>query len=141
MRRGLEPVIATIIIIAITLGIAIAFIGWMWGFWGTHSTVHAEALQFYSDSYFSGSDIYLHVKTHLNPEARFKVSVPGYGINSIEVYKVEAGQVRVDNGVIIAKVGSDFWIKISLDRPISSSEIRIKIYSDLGYLYWYSIRG
>jgi len=41
--RGIEPIIAVVILVAVTLVIAIGVIGWLMGWWGTLGTV--ESLQ------------------------------------------------------------------------------------------------
>ena len=142
MRRGIEPVIAEIILIAVAIAIAIAFASWIFGFWNVHSSSHGEGLQFYPDSYVSttGNEIYLHLKAHLNPTISFYIDIPGYDINDISVVKVISGDVSVNsNNKIVAKIGSEFWLKIDLNSPVSGSEIKVKIYSDQGYVYWYTI--
>ena len=35
LRRGISPVIATVIIVAVTLAIAVAVVGWLVGLWGS----------------------------------------------------------------------------------------------------------
>ncbi len=35
MKKGISPVIATVILVAVTLAIAVAIIGWLFGLWGS----------------------------------------------------------------------------------------------------------
>jgi len=49
LSKGIEPIIAVVILIAVTLVIAIGVIGWIMGWWGTLGST--ENLQFYPDSY------------------------------------------------------------------------------------------
>ncbi|MCE4629131.1 MAG: hypothetical protein F7C82_02515, partial [Desulfurococcales archaeon] len=101
-------------------------------------------LQFYPDSYISQnrSVIYLHLKTHIDPEITFYVDVPGYTVSDVKVTQIVAGDVTVDvNNKVTAKIGSEFWIKIVLNTPISDSDVEVKIYSDQGYVYWYTIHS
>ncbi|GBF09550.1 hypothetical protein apy_12750, partial [Aeropyrum pernix] len=37
-RRGISPVIATVIIVAVAIAISIAVAGWLFGLWGSFAT-------------------------------------------------------------------------------------------------------
>lgn len=144
MRRGIEPVVAEIILIVVTIAIVIAFASWMFGFWNVHSTSHTQGLQFYPDSYVSsdGSEIYLHLKTHMDPAITFYVDVPGYTVSDVQITQVITGDITVDaNNKVTAKIGSEFWLKVVLSSPLSDTDVKVKIYSDKGYVYWYTIHG
>jgi len=77
LYRGIEPIIAVVILVAITLVIAIGVIGWIMGWWGTFGAT--ESLQFYPDSYIQGSQhVYLHLKNTGSASAViYKVEVSG----------------------------------------------------------------
>jgi len=60
-RKAISPILATVIIIAVTLVIAIGVIGWIMGIWGTFGST--ERLQIMPDSkLYSNKTIVLHVK-------------------------------------------------------------------------------
>jgi len=48
LRRGIEPIIAVVILVAVTLVIAIGVIGWLMGWWGSIGAT--ESLIIYGDS-------------------------------------------------------------------------------------------
>ena len=62
LRKAISPILATVIIIAVTLVIAIGVIGWIMGIWGTFGST--ESLQIYPDSYINvtNSTVVLHIK-------------------------------------------------------------------------------
>ena len=76
LRRGIEPIIAVVILVAVTLVIAIGVIGWIMGWWGAFGAT--ETLQNFPDSYIQGTTLYLHVKNTGSAAAViYKVEVPG----------------------------------------------------------------
>jgi len=144
MRRGIEPIVAEVILIVVAIAIAIAFASWMFGFWNVHSTSHTQGIQFYPDSYVSSNreEIYLHLKTHMDPAITFYVDVPGYTVSYVQVSQVIMGDVTVnENNEVTAKIGSEFWLKVVLSSPLSDSDVKVKIYSDKGYVYWYTVHS
>jgi flagellin-like protein len=80
LSKGIEPIIAVVILIAVTLVIAIGVIGWIMGWWGTLGST--EQLQFYPDSYINATTdsekLYLHVKNTGSASAViYKIEISG----------------------------------------------------------------
>jgi cytochrome b len=82
---GIEPIIAVVILVAVTLVIAIGVIGWIMGWWGTFGAT--ESLQFYPDSYIKvgaageQNTLILHVKNAGSASAViYKVEISGVAI-------------------------------------------------------------
>ena len=78
--RGIEPIIAVVILVAVTLVIAIGVIGWIMGWWGTMGAV--ESLQIYPDSYINTTSktLVLHIKNTGSATAViYKVEIVGVG--------------------------------------------------------------
>jgi flagellin-like protein len=84
LRRGIEPIIAVVILVAVTLVIAIGVIGWIMGWWGTFGAT--EALQFYADSaivYSTNANAWL-LQLHLK----------NTGSASAVIYKIEISGIK-----------------------------------------------
>lgn len=79
MRKGISPVIATVIIVAVAIAIAIAVAGWLMGLWGAYGKY--ESVHILPDSYIetgNNSILHLHLKNDGNSEALiYKVVVNG----------------------------------------------------------------
>jgi len=80
LSRGIEPIIATIIIVAVTLVIAIAVIGWIMGWWGA-LTGGQEMVQVFADSH-------LYVSAD-GKTATAEIHVANKGGATATIYKVE----------------------------------------------------
>ncbi|ADM28480.1 conserved hypothetical protein [Ignisphaera aggregans DSM 17230] len=81
LSRGIEPIIATIIIVAVTLVIAIAVIGWIMGWWGA-LTGGQEMLQVFADSR-------LRITSPDGNQAEAEIHVANKGGATATIYKVE----------------------------------------------------
>jgi hypothetical protein len=139
-RRAMEPVVALIILVGVAIAVALAFASWMLGFWSVHSTIHGQAIDIYEDSYYSAENhtLYLHLKTHIDPEAILWFEVTGAGnVTSINVVRVLSGDVQVVDEKVIAKVGSEFWIAIETSNTVpAGTMVYFKIYTEKGYVVW-----
>jgi flagellin-like protein len=82
LRRGIEPIIAVVILVAVTLVIAIGVIGWIMGWWGTFGAT--EALQFYADSQIIKTDNTWLLQLHLK----------NTGSASAVIYKIEISGIK-----------------------------------------------
>jgi len=86
-RKGISPVIATVIIVAVALAIAIAAVGWVMGIWGS-VTGGTEVLKIMPDSNITiqtenNATLFLHVKNEGGATAKIiKIEVVGVGTNS-----------------------------------------------------------
>jgi len=86
LRRGIEPIIAVVILVAVTLVIAIGVIGWIMGWWGTFGAT--ESIQFFPDSNITitggSANLYLHAKNTGSASAIiYKIEVLGIGSATI----------------------------------------------------------
>ncbi len=137
-RRCIDPLIALIILIGVTITIAVAFASWAMGLWNTQSRV-VEAITIEGSQYTPSNytlKILLHV--HMKPKAViYKVTISGeeveYWLDSIEVGAVTFDQ---STGKIIAPVGSKFWLGAKLPKPLpSGTAVEVRIYTETGYMY------
>ncbi len=82
-RKAISPILATVILIAVTLVIAIGVIGWIMGIWGSFGTT--ESIQIYPDSkLYTTNKIELHIKnTGSAPAVIYKIEIVGVNSTSI----------------------------------------------------------
>jgi len=79
LRRGISPVIATVIIVAVAVAISIAVVGWIMGLWGSIAG-GTESLKIYPDSYINvtNTTIYLHIANTGSASAViYKIEIAG----------------------------------------------------------------
>ena len=93
-RKAISPILATVIIIAVTLVIAIGVIGWIMGIWGSFGST--ESLQIYPDSYInvSNKSLVLHVKNTGTAASKItKIEI--VGVVSLDVsYSLSPGEEK-----------------------------------------------
>ncbi len=132
-RKGISPVLATVIIIAVTLVIAIGVIGWIMGIWGSFGTT--ESLQVFPDSNIdTGSNtLTLHVKNT--------------GTASAVIYKVEIVGVETVTSfgtvtTVAISPGVDTTLSISLTGTYTpGTYYTVKIYTQAGNIYTAQVRA
>uniref|UniRef100_A0A7C2ZL51 Type IV pilin n=1 Tax=Ignisphaera aggregans TaxID=334771 RepID=A0A7C2ZL51_9CREN len=93
LYKGIEPIIAVVILVAVTLVIAIGVIGWIMGWWGSMGAT--EQLQLYADSNLTVSS---------GGSGTLELRVANKGSASAVIYKVEI-------------VGTACTVEISDDTP------------------------
>ncbi|MEM4851034.1 MAG: archaellin/type IV pilin N-terminal domain-containing protein [Desulfurococcaceae archaeon] len=128
--KGIEPIIAVVILVAVTLVIAIGVIGWIMGWWGTFGAT--ESIRVYPDSYITGNTLYLHIKNEGSAAAViYKIEVSGLGTASITntngtLGTPSGGEVKVDPG-------AEGWITCSLGTPaVAGTRYQVTIYTRAG---------
>ena len=131
---GIEPIIAVVILVAVTLVIAIGVIGWLMGWWGTIGAT--EQLILYGDSKLKVGDNTVTVELH----------VANKGSVAAVIYKVEvAGKSTTDltmdntqcnNGCTLTP-GADKTItaKLSDLGLVPGTSYVVKVYTKAGSTY------
>ena len=129
LRKGISPVIATVIIVAVALAIAIAVVGWIMGIWGA-VTGGTEMLRVLPDSNITITDtnatLYLHIRNEGSGTAVIEKIVVGNSvITDITDNKVPPG---------------DHWIiKTNINTTeaaiAAGATYTVKIYTAAGYTY------
>ena len=116
-RRGISPVIATVIIVAVAVAISIAVVGWIMGLWGSIAG-GTESLKIYPDSYLQwkkkGEDYVLNVSIHM----------ANTGSAAAVIYKVEILGVGTCDGTgneLTLNPGDDKWVVITNDSDVRPS--------------------
>ena len=117
--RGISPVIATVIILAVTIAIAVAVIGWITGLFGA-TTGGTEQLQVMPDSkLFSNGTLILHLRNSGSADA--------------VVYKVEIVGVGSQATTVTVTKGTDTTITVSGFSGITAgAQYTIKVYTQSG---------
>ena len=153
--RGISPVIATVIILAVTVAIAVAVIGWITGLFGA-ATGGTEQLQLMPDSYINVSDIdpitfnrvaglHLHVANKGTDvtissievvETREKLPGPYYVLDSDAPSVRKAYEETHGTTTRVIRAGSDVWILATLSKSyVAGAQYTVKIYTKGGNVF------
>lgn len=120
--RGIEPIIAVVILVAVTLVIAIGVIGWIMGWWGTMGAT--ESLQIYPDSIlYSNGTLILHIKNT--------------GTAAAVIYKVEIVGIGAKSTTETLTPGEDKTLTVSISATgiTPGANYQVKIYTQAGNVY------
>ncbi len=128
LRKGISPVIATVIIVAVAVAIAIAVVGWIMGLWGSVAG-GTESIKIYPDSYLSADTangqtiVYLHIKNE--------------GSASAVVYKVEVGGIgSVDTDATVTPAQeTTLTLTVSGKACTAGGYYLVKVYTKAGNVY------
>jgi len=123
LNKAISPILATVILIAVTLVIAIGVIGWIMGIWGTFGTT--ETLQIMPDS-------------KLYTDGTVSLNVKNSGTAPAVVYKVEV--VGVDSVTLSDKVtiapGTTMTVAAFVSGTYTpGARYQVKIYTEAGNVY------
>ncbi|MEM1694882.1 MAG: archaellin/type IV pilin N-terminal domain-containing protein [Ignisphaera sp.] len=146
LYRGIEPIIAVVILVAVTLVIAIGVIGWIMGWWGTLGAT--EVLQTFPDSKIiissaagGGGQCYLvlHIQNKGTADAAInKIEVAGTSITRFTSPSNCPGTVDVSGNLLVLKPGPDTEIyigPINLENVYPSASYSVAIYTKTGNRY------
>ncbi len=147
MRRGISPILASVIIIAVTLVIAIGVIGWVMGLWGGFGTT--ESLQIYPDSYAkiprvaTNIRIYLHVKNTGSTTLKItKIEISGLPncVKDDKTWVLEPGEEAIlkNNGGKYSPNDNINLYKLIWMRNcqlVPGATYQIKVYTEAGNVY------
>ena len=128
--RGIEPIIAVVILVAITLVIAIGVIGWLMGWWGGMGQV--EALVIHPDSkLYANGTIALHVENK--------------GSAAAVIYKVEivgVGSANIDPARTLSP-GQEATITVNVTnaRLVAGASYVVRVYTRAGNVYPVTLRA
>ena len=124
LNKAISPILATVILIAVTLVIAIGVIGWIMGIWGAFGST--ETLQIMPDS-------------KLYTDGTVSLSVKNSGTASAVVYKVEVvgvGSATLDNNKVTITPGATKAVEASVEGTCTpGAKYQVKIYTEAGNVY------
>jgi hypothetical protein len=134
---GIEPIIAVVILVAITLVIAIGVIGWLMGWWGGAGQVETLVLHPDSKLYADGT-IVLHVENK--------------GTAAAVIYKVEVVGVKdttkltpsggAEATAITLTPGQDITFTAKIDAMLTAgASYVVRVYTKAGNMYPITLRA
>jgi len=122
--RGISPVIATVIILAVTVAIAVAVIGWITGLFSS-ATGGTEELQIMPDSYINAS----------GTQAVLILHVVNKG-SDVTIYKIEAAGIGATATTITVPAGADTTYTVTLPgSAVAGTTYTIKVYTKNGNVF------
>ena len=146
LSKGIEPIIAVVILIAVTLVIAIGVIGWIMGWWGTLGAT--ENLQFYPDSYINMSEtqprLILHVKNTGSASAViYKIEVAGIGTvtGTIDVTTTTTGAITAGAEVTVGPGAEGTLVATLPGNAIAGANYLVKVYTRAGNVYSITVQA
>jgi flagellin-like protein len=119
LNKAISPILATVILIAVTLVIAIGVIGWIMGIWGTFGAT--ETLQVFPDSSISGGTLSLHIKNT--------------GTASAVIYKIEVVGLATPSTEVTVSPGQEITITATITGAVAGATYQVKIYTRSGNVY------
>ncbi len=129
LRKGISPVIATVIIVAVALAIAIAAVGWVMGIWGS-VTGGTEVLKILPDSKIVIGNNNVTVKLHIRNEGGATATIEKIVVGTTEI------SLSSDNTV---KAGETTWVNATKTDVAANftpgAAYTVKVYTAAGNVY------
>ncbi len=163
--RGISPVIATIIILAVTIAIAVAVIGWITGLFGA-SVGGTEQLQIMPDSYINASSnvLHLHIVNKGSDVTIYKIEIVGLytvteGDTNSYYLLSTAGDVTdtstqpgdavntqwTTNNPLVINAGSDVWVLAkntgATTTATSGTMYTVRVYTKAGNVFTATVQA
>ena len=128
VRRGISPIIATVILIAVTLAIGIAVAAWLMGIWG--GLGGGEQLRIYPES---------ELKVDSNTGTTvLTLKVKNVGSSDIVVRSITVGgqQCTLLQQKLTIKVGAEDTIKCTVNAQLTpGANYDVKVYTEGGSVF------
>jgi flagellin-like protein len=143
--RGIEPIIAVVILVAVTLVIAIGVIGWIMGWWGTMGAT--ESLQLYPDSYakqnVNNSVVVLHIKNTGSASAViYKVELIGVGTATSVSTGSVTGSIIPSGTEVTINPGAEGYIEFTISGTVTpGTNYQVKVYTRAGNVYTWTVQA
>ncbi len=142
--RGVEPVIAVIIILAVTIAVAIAVVGWITGLWGGLASI--EEVRIMPDSNITinpGTNddvLWLHIRNTAQQAIINKIEIVGstatIDLSQATLHDSNGSRVDTVNKEIFLAAGDELWIEIPLNTDLSPGTLyTVKVYTKAGNVY------
>ena len=137
-RKGISPVIATVIIVAVAIAISIAVAGWLMGLWSGFG--QTESLKIFPDSYIdvATGTLVLNVQNVGGSTARiYKIEVSGTEIPSANITQPAGGYpITIDPGTKIT-----IQANVQGINPAAGVAYTVTIYTEAGNVYTGTVYG
>ena len=145
-RKGISPVIATVIIVAVAIAISIAVAGWLMGLWGGFG--QTESLKTFPDSYVdvANGQLVLHIQNvGGSPAQIYKIEISGVPADLTQATATGNGiQVDATNGIITIQPGGEGTITVPLPAGVNAAAgvaYTVTIYTEAGNVYTTTVYG
>ena len=145
-RRGISPVIATVIIVAVAIAISIAVAGWLMGLWGGFG--QTEALKVFPDSYANATadSFYIIVQnTGGSPAQIYKIEISGNSFTTFDVdTNLDGTADQTGVNVVTVDPGTKLAIIVNAGGTIdvaSGVAYTVTIYTEAGNVYTGTVYG
>jgi flagellin-like protein len=144
VRRGISPVIATVIIVAVAIAISIAVAGWLMGLWSGFGKT--EALKVMPDSYADSSNgqLTLHIQNVGGSKAEiYKIELSGENVDISTCSSSGTGiTVNTTTKIITVDPGADGTITCNAPITVSAGvAYSLSIYTKAGNVYTATVYG
>ncbi|MEM4559457.1 MAG: archaellin/type IV pilin N-terminal domain-containing protein [Acidilobaceae archaeon] len=130
MKKAISPVVATVILIAVTIVIGVAVAGWLMGIWG--GLGGTEALKIYPNATLEGSDkgtnLTFTVKNEGSRDAKL-ISVRVEGLGDCSNLQPE-----------VVKVGAITTITCTINKGSTPGAVyTVRVYTEAGNVYPFQV--
>jgi flagellin-like protein len=128
--RGIEPIIAVIILVAVTLVIAVGVIGWLMGWWGGMGQVES---------------LVIHPDSKLYADGRVVLHVENKGSAAAVIYKVEIlgiGSADINPAKTLSP-GAEGTIEATVQNAqlVAGATYVVRVYTKAGNVYPITLRA
>ena len=144
MRKGISPVIATVIIVAVAIAISIAVAGWLMGLWGGFG--QTESLKVFPDSYVdvNNKQLVLDIQNVGGAPAQiYKIEISGTPVDLTQANVTGTG-INITNGIITIQPGARGTITVPLPTNVNAAAgvaYTVTIYTQAGNVYTSTVYG
>ncbi|MEM1772023.1 MAG: archaellin/type IV pilin N-terminal domain-containing protein [Ignisphaera sp.] len=137
LYRGIEPIIAVVILVAVTLVLAIGVIGWIMGWWGTLGGTETLQIMPYSELDSDGAlTIYV---TNLGTATSYIVKAEVAGLGSCQEIKNCSGGTGCkigDGNIAVIPSGVECTVEFSGCGSLTAgTRYTVRIYTKAGNIY------
>lgn len=139
LYRGIEPIIAVVILVAITLVIAIGVIGWIMGWWGTLGGTETLQIMPYSSLDTNGNLIINVTNFGSLTSYIVKAEIVGLGACTPSDCSNKGTPCMTDTSIAKIDAGAECKVTFSCDlgsnTPTAGTRYTVRIYTKAGNVY------
>ncbi|MEM1968430.1 MAG: archaellin/type IV pilin N-terminal domain-containing protein [Acidilobaceae archaeon] len=126
MKKAISPVVATVILIAVTIVIGVAVAGWLMGIWG--GLGGTEALKIYPNAILKGNELSFTVKNEGSRDAKL-IGVRVEGLGDCSGFQP-----------VVVKVGAITTITCTITGDSTPGAVyTVRVYTEAGNVYPFQV--
>ncbi len=145
-RKGISPVIATVIIVAVAIAISIAVAGWLMGLWGGFG--QTESLKTFPDSYAdANTDTFYIIVQNVggSPAQIYKMEIAGESFTTFDVdTNLDGAADLTGQTTVTVDPGAKLAVIVNAAGTIdvaSGVAYTVTIYTEAGNVYTTTVYG